>query len=131
MPDMQPRHTFELIKKFITSKHPDAKVTLVATLDPYQGAVTGPHLDAAGRAIEAAFGTKPALVREGGSVGAVLTMRKYVDTPIIMLPLSLPEHSWHAPGEFFDWGQASGGIKMYAHYFQPWPASSTCHQPLP
>jgi acetylornithine deacetylase/succinyl-diaminopimelate desuccinylase-like protein len=74
-------------------------------------------MEAATQAIEAAFGVKPALVREGGSVGAILKITKYVDTPIIMLPLSLPEQGWHAPGEFFDWGQASGGIKMYAYYF--------------
>lgn len=117
VPNQQPKPVFELIKKFITSKHPDADVTLVATLDPYLGQLKGKHMDAAVGAIEAAFGNKPALVREGGSVGALLTIKKYLNVPILMLPLSLPEQGWHAPGEFYDWGQASGGIKMYAHYF--------------
>jgi hypothetical protein len=29
----------------------------------------------------------------------------------------LPEHGYHAPNEYFDWGQASGGMKAFAHYF--------------
>ena len=31
--------------------------------------------------------------------------------------LSLPEHGYHAPNEYFDWGQASGGMKAFVHYF--------------
>jgi len=31
--------------------------------------------------------------------------------------LSLPEHGYHAPNERFDWGQASGGMKAFAAYF--------------
>jgi len=35
-----------------------------------------------------------------------------------MLGLSLPEHGYHAPNEFFDWGQASGGVKTLVNFFQ-------------
>jgi hypothetical protein len=31
--------------------------------------------------------------------------------------LSLPEHGYHAPNEFFDWGQASGGMRVLVEYF--------------
>ncbi len=31
--------------------------------------------------------------------------------------LSLPEHGYHAPNEYFGWRQASGGIKMLAGNF--------------
>mgnify|MGYP003694731951 CR=1 FL=1 len=37
--------------------------------------------------------------------------------PILFMGLSLPEHGYHAPNEYFDWGQASGGMKAFAHYF--------------
>jgi hypothetical protein len=30
----------------------------------------------------------------------------------------LPEHGYHAPNEFFDWGQAQGGMKSFAKYFE-------------
>lgn len=37
---------------------------------------------------------------------------------ILFLGLSLPEHGYHAPNEYFDWGQASGGMKAFAAYFE-------------
>jgi len=71
-----------------------------------------------GKAKVAAFGKEPAFVREGGSIGAVVTMEKYLKAPIVFLGLSLPEHGYHAPNENFDWEQASGGMKMFAQYFE-------------
>ena len=117
VPSQQPNVVFELIRSYITAKYPDAKVKLIATLDPFSMTPKGPYTEAAMNAIQDTFGKKPALVREGGSVGALLTIKKYLDVPVQMLCLSLPEQGWHAPNEFFDWTQASGGIKMYARYF--------------
>jgi hypothetical protein len=36
---------------------------------------------------------------------------------VLFLGLSLPEHGYHAPNEFFDREQASGGMAAFAHYF--------------
>ena len=76
--------------------------------EPYLGPHTGPYADAARDAMRTAFGRNPAFVREGGSIGAVVTMQKYLKAPIVFLGLSLPEHGYHAPNENFDWEQASG-----------------------
>ena len=46
--------------------------------------------------MRATFGKEPAFVREGGSIGAVLTMRKTLNAPVTFLGLSLPEHGYHA-----------------------------------
>ena len=59
----------------------------------------------------------PAFVREGGSIGAVLTMRKRLGAPVLFLGLSLPEHGYHAVNENFDWRQAAGGMEMFYRYF--------------
>ena len=56
-----------------------------------------------------AFGKEPVFVREGGSIGAVLSMEKVLKSPVFFLGLSLPEHGYHAPNENFDWPQAEGG----------------------
>ena len=63
------------------------------------------------------FGREPAFTREGGSIGAVVTMQKYLKAPITFLGLSLPEHGYHAKNENYDWEQTSGGIKMFVKYF--------------
>jgi acetylornithine deacetylase/succinyl-diaminopimelate desuccinylase-like protein len=117
VPNQNPRQIFDLIKGFITKRHPDVKIELKATLDPFLMPQGGRYAEAAATAIEAAFGIRPAFVREGGSIGAVLTMAQHLNVPISLLGLSLPEHAYHAPNEFYDWGQAAGGIKMFAYYF--------------
>ena len=68
------------------------------------------------RAVRAGFGKEPVFIREGGSIGAVATMQQAWRVPILFLGLSLPEHGYHAPNEYFDWGQASGGIRAFAAY---------------
>ena len=68
------------------------------------------------RSVKAGFGKEPAFIREGGSIGAVVTMQKAWKVPILVHGASLPEHGYHAPNEYFDWGQASGGMKAFVHY---------------
>ena len=87
-------------------------------LAPFLGSRTGPYAEAAREAMKTAFGADPASVREGGSIGAVVTMHDYLKVPILFLGLSLPEHGYHSSNENFDWGQASGGIRMFARYFE-------------
>lgn len=117
VPDQSPQKIFKLVRDFVRSKNADVKIELQGALEPYEGEFSGPFADAASEAMKFAFGRKPAFTREGGSIGAVVTMKKYLKAPITFLGLSLPEHGYHAKNENFDWGQASGGIKMFARYF--------------
>jgi acetylornithine deacetylase/succinyl-diaminopimelate desuccinylase-like protein len=117
VPDMDADKIFRLVSKFIKSKNKDVEIHREGTLRPYLGQFTGPYADAATRAMKYAFGKEPAFTREGGSIGAVVTMEKYLKAPIVFLGLSLPEHGYHAPNENYDWIQASGGMKMFVRYF--------------
>src|SRR5262249_32564178 len=92
------------------------KVEFQSKLDPYIGEFSGPYPKAAAEAMKFAFGKDPAFTREGGSIGAVVTMKKHLRAPIAFLGLSLPEHGYHAINENFDWEMASGGIKMFVRY---------------
>ena len=65
-----------------------------------------------------AFGKDPVFVREGGSIGAVVSMEKVLKAPVFFLGLSLPEHGYHAPNENYDWQQAEGGMIAFADYFR-------------
>jgi acetylornithine deacetylase/succinyl-diaminopimelate desuccinylase-like protein len=117
VPDQRPKTVFKLIKDFVKKLNPDVKVHFESKLDPYLGDFSGPYSDAASRAMKFAFGKTPAFTREGGSIGAVVTMKQHLKAPIVFLGLSLPEHGYHARNENFDWGMASGGIKMFVRYF--------------
>jgi acetylornithine deacetylase/succinyl-diaminopimelate desuccinylase-like protein len=118
VPDQKPAKVFNLIKRFIKSRLPDAEVTHEASLEPYLAPMEGATNDAARAAAKATFGKEPAFVREGGSIGAVLTMRKTLNAPVTFLGLSLPEHGYHAINENYDWGQASGGMELFCRYFR-------------
>lgn len=118
VPDQSPKTVFEKIARFVASQNPDVEVVLDSILAPFLGPQSGPYADAARDAVASAFGTAPASIREGGSIGAVVTLRDHLGVPIIFLGLSLPEHGYHAPNENFDWGQASGGMRMFIRYFE-------------
>lgn len=116
VPQQDAKTVFRVIRDFVRQKNPDIKVEFLSALEPYIGEFSGPFADAAAEAMKFSFGRQPAFTREGGSIGAVVTMRKYLKAPIIFLGLSLPEHGYHAKNENFDWGMASGGIKMFVRY---------------
>jgi acetylornithine deacetylase/succinyl-diaminopimelate desuccinylase-like protein len=118
VPNQDPAKIFRLVKAFIKKRNPDVQIFPESFLKPFLGPKSGSYAEAAQEAMRMAFGKEPAWVREGGSIGAVVTMQKYLKAPIVFLGLSLPEHGYHAPNENFDWEQASGGIQMFARYFE-------------
>lgn len=115
--DQDPNRVFELFQKFVKEKCPEAEVIAEGALRPYLGEFTGPYNKAASDAMKAGFGKEAAFTREGGSIGAVVSMHDILNKPIVFLGLSLPEHGYHAINENFDWQQAYGGIKMFVQYF--------------
>jgi acetylornithine deacetylase/succinyl-diaminopimelate desuccinylase-like protein len=118
VPNQDPERAIACLTKHVKNLNPDVEVVPEGRLRAYR---TDPDDDfhrAAMQALEDATGTKPALVREGGSIGAVLTMKERFGKPIVFMGLSLPEHGYHAPNEFFDWGQAEAGMKAFVRYFE-------------
>lgn len=118
VPNQKPAKILKLVKDFVKRINPDVKVSAEHALEPFLGDFTGPYADAARVAMKFAFGKEPAFTREGGSIGAVVTMQDYLKAPITFLGLSLPEHGYHAKNENYDWGQTSGGIRMFTKYFE-------------
>jgi acetylornithine deacetylase/succinyl-diaminopimelate desuccinylase-like protein len=118
VPDQDPVKVLKVVTAFIKERCPDCEIIAEGTLRPYVGDVTGPYNAAAKEAMKSAFGREPAFTREGGSIGAVVSMHDSLKAPIVFLGLSLPEHGYHAINENFDWQQASGGMKMFTKYFE-------------
>lgn len=118
VPNQHPAKIFRLLKKHIRHRNPDIEVINDCELEPFQGISQGPYAEALQEAVTQGFGRRPVFVREGGSIGAIALLQRAWNVPILFMGLSLPEHGYHAPNEFFDWGQASGGISAFVHYFQ-------------
>ena len=118
VPGQSPKQVFALLKAYVKKLNPDIKITNESALAPYRGDTSGPLAKAAVEAIRFAYNKTPAFVREGGSIGAVVTMEQYLKCPVAFIGLSLPEHGYHAPNEFYDWDQASGGMLAFVKYFE-------------
>jgi len=118
VPDMREKRIIKLVRDFVRKRNSDVKVEAEHGLPAYRGRTTGPHADAIRGAMSFAFGREPVFVREGGSIGAVLSMEKVLKAPVYFLGLSLPEHGYHAPNENYDWSQAAGGMAAFADYFR-------------
>lgn len=117
VPDQNPTELLPLVQRFIQQQHPEVEVVDGGSLRPYLGDFSGFYGDAVRQAVRFGFGKTPSFIREGGSIGAVVTMDEMLQVPIVFLGLSLPEHGYHAPNENFDWGQASGGMRAFVKYF--------------
>lgn len=116
--NQDPKKIQKIIREFVKQHNPDVKVEIENSMYPYAAPTSGPLADAIRDAMKFAFGREPVFVREGGSIGAVVSMEKVFKTPVMFLGLSLPEHGYHAPNENYDWQQASGGIVSFVKYFE-------------
>jgi acetylornithine deacetylase/succinyl-diaminopimelate desuccinylase-like protein len=118
VPDMKGEKMARLVKAFVKKRNPDVTMEVGSSAPAFKGRTTGPYVEAAQRAVKAAFGKDPVFVREGGTIGAVLSMEQVLRVHIVLMGLSLPDHGYHAPNENYDWGQAGGGIVAFARYFE-------------
>src|SRR5262249_29145952 len=113
VPDQDPGRLFTLVHEFMRQFNADVEVQREGFLRPYLGDFSGFYGAAVREAVRFGFGKTPSFIREGGSIGAVVTLDEMLHVPIVFLGLSLPEHGYHAPNENFDWGQASGGMRTF------------------
>jgi acetylornithine deacetylase/succinyl-diaminopimelate desuccinylase-like protein len=118
VPRQDPDRIARRITAFVRAHNSDVVVHVEGGALPYEGSSRGPVADAVREAMAFAFGRTPAFVRDGGTIGAVVSMGRILRAPIAFLNLSLPEHGYHAPNENFDWGQAAGGMAAFARYLE-------------
>ena len=117
VPKQDPKKIQKLVRAFVKERSPDVKVEIENQMWPYKAPTEGKLADAVKDAMKFSFGREPVFVREGGSIGAVISMEQVLESPVMFLGLSLPEHGYHAPNENYDWQQASGGMVAFVKYF--------------
>lgn len=86
--------------------------------EPYLVSPTGPQAQAALRALKAAFGAEPVLMREGGSIPIVNQFKHILGVDTLLLGLALPDDNAHSPNEKFDLDCFAKGQLMSAHLWQ-------------
>jgi len=115
VPDQDPRDIIAKVRRHLESVCP-AGVTL-EIVDGHDGKpyLTDPHSEqgkAAQRALKAAFGSEPVLIREGGSIPIIETFREVLGADTLLLGLALPDAQIHAPNENFPVENFEAGIRL-------------------
>ncbi|HEX3800594.1 MAG TPA: dipeptidase [Verrucomicrobiae bacterium] len=86
--------------------------------EPYLVSPTSAEAQAALRALKAAWGYEPVLMREGGSIPIVNDFKKILNADTLLLGLALPDDNAHSPNEKFDLDCFAKGQLMSAHLWQ-------------
>ena len=71
-----------------------------------------PYGKAAQRALETTFSSQPCLIREGGSIPIIQSIKDIIGIDTLMLGLALPDCQIHAPNENFSMANFEGGIEL-------------------
>ena len=121
VPDQDPKEIVALVQRHLQRVCPP---TVTFHLEPghagnaYQVAPDGPQAQAALRALRTAFGTKPALKREGGSIPIVEDFKRRLGMDTLLLGLALPDDNPHSPNEKFNLDCFETGMAMSAHLWR-------------
>lgn len=105
VPNQDPARIARLIRLHLQKLCPPTvrlEVQVTRGAEPYLVSPTGPQAQAALRALKAAFGFDPVLLREGGSIPIVNDFKKCLHADSLMLGLALPDDNAHSPNEKFD-----------------------------
>jgi len=81
---------------------------------PYLFDPTSYRAQAALRALKAAFGREPVLMREGGSIPIVTDFKRILGADTLLLGLALPDANAHSPNEKFNLDCFAAGQRMSA-----------------
>lgn len=120
VPNQDPAEIADLIRKHIDS-HTPSGVTVETTLfdqgKPFVTPFDHPAIQAAGGALEKAYGVSPAFTRMGGSIPVVETFSQLLGLPVVMLGFGLPEENFHAPNEHFHLENFDKGLETLCDYW--------------
>jgi acetylornithine deacetylase/succinyl-diaminopimelate desuccinylase-like protein len=109
---------FDAYVRDVAPKTVELKVTRMHGGKPWMTSYDNPYVQAAGRAIEKGFGTKPVFTREGGSIPVVSTFQEELGLPSVLFGVGLPDENAHAPNEKLDLANFHGGIISSAIFYQ-------------
>jgi len=117
VPNQRPARILRLVLRHLRKLTPStvrARITAGHGGEPYLLDPRSPKAQAGLRALKAAFGREPALLREGGSIPIVTQFQKILGADTLLLGLALPDDNAHSPNEKFDLGNYAAGMRLGA-----------------
>lgn len=115
VPDQDPKEIIELASKFLQEQIGDSCRIEIDPGHDGPAYVMDPNSNygkAAQRALETTFSNTPCLIREGGSIPIIQSIKDIIGIDTLMLGLALPDCQIHAPNENFSMANFEGGIEL-------------------
>ncbi|HEV2391642.1 MAG TPA: dipeptidase [Verrucomicrobiae bacterium] len=121
VPDQRPERINKLLRQHLKKLCPPTVRIEIRSghgAVPYMVSPSSPQAQAALRALRAAFGHEPVLMREGGSIPIVNEFKQILRADALMMGLALPDDNAHSPNEKFSLECFAKGQAMGAHLWQ-------------
>ncbi|HVK38709.1 MAG TPA: dipeptidase [Candidatus Kapabacteria bacterium] len=118
----------ELFSAFIEANKPEGARVEVVWLHggkPAMTPVDSAPMRAALTALERAFGTRPFLIRSGGSIPVVADFEEHLRAPVVLMGFGLPDQNAHAPDEKMNLKNYHRGIKSAALFLDEYARSGS------
>jgi acetylornithine deacetylase/succinyl-diaminopimelate desuccinylase-like protein len=122
VPDQDPKAVAAALSDYIDEVRPRtvrlSLTELPGQSDPWITPVDHPLIQAARTALTRVYDKDPALIRSGGSIGAVEVMGRLLDAPCLLVGFVLPDCFAHAPNERLDLDSFYLGRKAAAQLWE-------------
>jgi acetylornithine deacetylase/succinyl-diaminopimelate desuccinylase-like protein len=121
VPDQKPQRVRELLEAHLAKVTPAGiELELIEHHGglPWKAEVGGRWLEAASTALEEAFGTRPVLAGEGGSIPIVVEFERILGASALLIGYALPGNNAHAPDEWFPLENYEKGISSLIRLYQ-------------
>ncbi|TMD22944.1 MAG: dipeptidase [Chloroflexi bacterium] len=106
VPDQDPKAVAQALREYLDDVAPKTVRVSLAELsghgDPWITPIDHPLIQAARSALHRVYGKEPAMIRSGGSIGAVEVMARRLSAPCLLVGFVLPDSLAHAPNERLD-----------------------------
>lgn len=120
VPDQTPEETEKQLRAYLKKNAPRTIRWELINLHNAGAALV--ETDSAGvqalaKALETVWGKRPYFRREGGSIGAVVLLQKYVGVDSLLTGFGMPDDNAHSPNERMHLPSWYKGIEAFVHFF--------------
>jgi acetylornithine deacetylase/succinyl-diaminopimelate desuccinylase-like protein len=120
VPDQDPKEIYEQTSNYVRESLPE---TVTWNLE-FRGGfpavlvdLNSPWVDALSKALEAVWGVKPAFIRAGGGIPAVIDLKEYLGIDSVMTGFGFPGNNIHGPNEKIHIPTWKRGVDALIHFF--------------
>jgi acetylornithine deacetylase/succinyl-diaminopimelate desuccinylase-like protein len=121
VPRQTPEKIYDLVRGHVAKVAPEGVTVEVREIHggrPWLAKVEGKLVDAASLALEEAFGVRPVLQGEGGSIPIVVDFEEQLDAQALLVGFALPGCNLHAPNEWFPIEAFERGIPALVRLYE-------------